>query len=139
MVALTRKELKVNQVPVMQAIDLVQRSPFDGSVIVRLACRRLRELNDDDRALLFKCCWDHVVAECVSCRQGFRQHELAADLFKHRTHLCPRCRTDLTGSIREHLSACGLLRRRCAEEPRAHETHETSGSVDALSGQSLAT
>ena len=51
-------------------------------------------------------CFDHVVAECCRCRQSFRQHELAADLLEHRTHLCPRCRADLTANIREHFFTC---------------------------------
>ncbi len=82
---------------------------FDDSQIVHLDCRRPFELNYEERALLFMFCWGHPVAACVSCSQSFRQHELAADLFDHRTHLCPRCRTDLTVSIREHLFACALV------------------------------
>ena len=54
-------------------------------------------------------CWGHAVAACASCGRGFRQHELATDLFGHRTHLCPGCRVDLTASIREHLFACALV------------------------------
>jgi hypothetical protein len=79
---------------------------FAGDQIVHLDCRRPRELNHEERALLFRFCWDHVVAECGTCRQSFRQHELAADLLEHRTHLCPRCRADLTANMREHLFAC---------------------------------
>lgn len=82
---------------------------LDGNQIVHLDCRRPRELNYEERALLFKFCWDHVVTECAACRLRFRQHELAADFFEHRSHLCPRCRVDLTENIREHLFACALV------------------------------
>jgi DNA-directed RNA polymerase subunit RPC12/RpoP len=82
---------------------------FDAKQIVHLDCRRPRELNHEERALLFRFCWDHVVAECGACRQRFRRDELAADLSAHRTHQCPRCRADLTVNIREHLFSCALV------------------------------
>ena len=82
---------------------------FDDSQIVHLDCRRPFELNYEERALLFMFCWGHPVAVCSACDQNFRQHELATDLFDHRTHLCPRCRMDLTVTIREHLFACALV------------------------------
>lgn len=82
---------------------------FDGNQIVHFDCRRPHELNDEERAVLFKFCSEHAVAECGECHQSFRQHELTADLFDHRTHLCPRCRIDLTANIREHLFACAFV------------------------------
>jgi hypothetical protein len=33
----------------------------------------------------------HAVADCRSCAEGFRKHELATDLSGNLTHLCPRC------------------------------------------------
>jgi hypothetical protein len=84
--------------------------------------RRRRGLSPEERALLFKFCFDHAVAECASCSQDFRQHELGADLRGNRTNLCPRCRMDLTERLREHLYNCLMLPgevRRKAREARA--------------------
>jgi hypothetical protein len=35
--------------------------------------------------------------------------ELAADLLRGRTHLCPRCRRDLTDVVRTDLYGCAVL------------------------------
>ena len=93
----------------IQSINSNDTIVFDENQIVHLDCRRPFELNYEERALLFMFCWGHPVAGCTACGQSFRQHELATDLFDHRTHLCPRCRTDLTVNIREHLFACSLV------------------------------
>jgi len=53
----------------------------------------------------------HAVADRRPCAEGFPQHELATDLSGNHTHLCPRCRADLTDSIRAHLYACARLPR----------------------------
>lgn len=82
---------------------------FNGNRIFHLDCDRPRELNYEERALLYQFCWDHAVAECGACGLRFRQHELAADLFGHRSHLCPKCRADLTPALRSHLLACVLV------------------------------
>src|SRR5262245_29220987 len=82
---------------------------FDGNRIVHLDCDRPRELNYEERVLLYQFCWEHAVAECGACRLRFRQHELAADLFGHRNHLCPKCRADLTPWLRLHLYECVLV------------------------------
>ena len=82
---------------------------FDGDRILHLDCDRPRELNHEERVLLYQFCWDHAVAECGVCHLRYRQHELAADLFGHRNHLCPKCRADLTPSLRSHLYDCGLV------------------------------
>ena len=74
-----------------------------------LDCWRPRELNYEERALLCKFCWDHDVAACVTCGRSYRQHKLAADLSGPRVHLCPRCRTDLTASMRSHLYTCAFV------------------------------
>jgi hypothetical protein len=82
---------------------------FDGNRVVHLDCERPRGLSREERALLFKYCFDHAVVACPPCAQDFRQNELAADLVGNRTHLCPRCRMDLTERVREHLYGCALL------------------------------
>ena len=50
---------------------------FEGDTIAHLDCRRPRDLNSEERALLFKYCFDHVVAACDWCAKSYRQHELA--------------------------------------------------------------
>src|SRR5262249_35003079 len=72
-------------------------------------CRRPRDLGSEERALLFKYCFDHAVAECQRCSKSYRRHELAADLMSSRTLLCPTCRADLTDAVRAHLSGCAML------------------------------
>jgi hypothetical protein len=73
---------------------------LDSDQIMHLNCRRPRELSQ-------------AVADCRPCAEGFRQHELATDLSGNLTHLCPRCRADLTDSIRGHLYACARLPGQC--------------------------
>src|SRR5438128_7871814 len=63
-------------------------------------------LMPEERALLFRACCDHPVAKCRRCRCSFRMTELAADLFQGLSHLCPRCRIDLTDAAGEHLLSC---------------------------------
>ena len=85
-----------------------------------LDCKRPHTLTAEERALLFVYCSDHYVAHCLGCDIRFRMTELAADpLYSRRTNLCPRCRRDLTESVRAHLYGCALLpaevRRRAQE------------------------
>jgi len=117
---------------------------FDGARVVHLDCRRPCELNYEERAVLFKFCWEHAVVECAGCRRSFRQHELGADLFAHRSHLCPCCRLDLTSNIREHLLGCALVPtevRWRAEDVRAaarrllKQRHQLPEEADALKRQ----
>ena len=78
-------------------------------VVTHVDCRRPRDLSPEERLILFRYCWDHAVAKCVACSGSFRQGELGGDLLGHRVHLCPRCRVDLTESVRGHLYSCGML------------------------------
>ncbi len=76
-------------------------------------------LMPEERALLFRACWDHPVAKCRRCRCSFRT-ELAADLFQRLSHLRPRCRIDLTDAAGEHLLSCAAAttlaaQRACAD------------------------
>jgi hypothetical protein len=102
----------MNQQKCPQCLQLVTPDDalaFDTDEIVHLDCRRPRELSPEERALLFQYCWDHAVAHCPKCWEDFRQTELAADFFACRSHLCPRCRMDLTGRVREHIYNCSSL------------------------------
>jgi hypothetical protein len=82
---------------------------FDGNRIVHLDCQRPRKLSPEERVLLFRYCFGHVVAQCVACGCSFRQSEFVTDLLAQRTHLCPHCRVDLIGSVRAHLDGCTML------------------------------
>ncbi len=82
---------------------------FDGNVIAHLDCRKPRDLSHEERAILFKYCFSHAVAECPACSQSFRQQQLASDLMGNRTHLCPGCRADLSEAVRAHLYSCAML------------------------------
>lgn len=82
---------------------------FETERIVHIDCARPRDLSPEERAILFRYCWAHAVARCVACAQDFRQQELGADFLGHRAHICPRCRADLTESLRGHLYRCGAL------------------------------
>src|SRR5215468_10268963 len=74
-----------------------------------LDCARIEGLTPEERALLFVYCSDHEVAKCVPCDLQFRMMKLAADPLGGRANLCPRCRTDLTASLRAHVFSCPLL------------------------------
>src|SRR5262247_931877 len=82
---------------------------FEGDHIVHLDCGRPRTVSPEERALLFRHCFDHTVAECAACAQSYRQSELGSDLVSNRVHLCPNCRADLTESVRAHLYSCAML------------------------------
>jgi len=91
------------------------------ALVFQLDCQRPHHLSREERVLLFRYCWDHAVAKCSACDQSFRQHQLGADLLTHRAYLCPRCREDLTDSLRGHLYACATLPeeiRRCVHDAR---------------------
>src|SRR5262245_43351458 len=94
---------------------------LSGCSVAHLDCQRPRDLSREERILLFRYCWEHVVAKCVACDRSFKQHQLGVDLLAHRSYLCPRCRTDLTESLRGHLYSCAMLPdevRRRAQEAR---------------------
>ncbi len=61
-----------------------------------------------ERALIFRACWEHPVANCARCGGSFRSIELAVGTFVSFSTLCPTCRLDLTDSMREHLIACAV-------------------------------
>ena len=82
---------------------------LSGHFVVHLDCQRPRDLTPEERILLFRYCWEHVVAKCLACNASFRQHQLGGDLLAHRSYLCPRCRADLTESLRGHLYGCARL------------------------------
>jgi hypothetical protein len=125
-------------VQVISANDTVQLVPNGLS---HIDCHRPRDLSSEERALLFRYCWSHAAAKCIACAKDFRHQELAADLLGHRTNLCPRCRADLTESMRGHLYRCAMLpeevRRRAREARDAalklvKESHQAADRADGL-------
>lgn len=65
-------------------------------------------LSSTDRAIMIRSCHDHDVAFCDDCARSYRVHRLRVDWYQGKTELCPRCRADLSESIREHLRSCEL-------------------------------
>ncbi len=92
-----------------QPISLTDTIESSEGHLSHVDCQRPRILTTEERALLFIDCSDHAVASCVDCDLRFGLSELAADMLGSRTHLCPRCRKDLTASVREHLFGCATL------------------------------
>jgi hypothetical protein len=70
-----------------------------------------------------------------------QRHELASGLLDKRTHVCRRCGTDLTESIRHHLYGCAMLpaevreqaqRVRDAARRLVKESHQLSDRAEVL-------
>ena len=100
---------------------------FDGDHIAHLDCGRPRTVSPEERALLFRHCFDHAVAECATCIQSYRQFELGSDLVSNRVHLCPNCRADLSESVRAHLYSCAMLPEELRR--RLHAAREAVGKL----------
>jgi hypothetical protein len=83
----------------------------------------------EERRIIFQYCWERPVASCVPCHAEYRLTELAADPFRGLSHLCPRCRADLSASAREHLASCTALRVQ-AREIRGRAQDARQDSVD---------
>jgi len=90
-------------------ISLADMIELSAGRLSHLDCARARGLSPEERAMLFVYCSDHDVANCVPCDSSFRMAELGADLLGSRTNVCPRCRSDLTESVRAHLFSCVVL------------------------------
>ena len=82
---------------------------FSNGRLSHVDCRRHQTLTPTERSLVFVYCSEHPVARCPACDLRFRFEELAADFLAGRTNLCPRCRRDLTESVRAHLFTCVTL------------------------------
>jgi hypothetical protein len=124
-----------------QAISPEDTIHFSSDGMAHVDCRRPRDLRPVEHALLLRYCWKHAVGMCVACAKSFRPQELGADLLSHRANLCPRCRADLTESVRGHLYSCAMLPeevRRRAREARdtawrlIKQSHELSDHSDVL-------
>ena len=78
----------------------------------------------EERALLFRYCWNHAAAECSGYAKEYRITELATDLFGGQELLCPRCRANLIASVRAHFYNCSMLP--AAVRQRAREAREVA-------------
>src|SRR5262249_3483577 len=88
------------------ATDVVE--PYNGG-LSHVDCKRPQTLTPEERALVFVYCSAHLVAHWPACALRFSFGELAADPLGGRTNLCPRCRRDLTETVRTHLFGCVML------------------------------
>jgi len=114
---------------------------FGPAGLSHIDCRRPRTLSAEERALLFTYCLDHPIGKCVACAGDFKLPEMASDALGGRTLLCPRCRRELTESVRAHLYSCAILpeeiRRRAqamreAAQSLTKESRELRGTSDVL-------
>ncbi|MBI2218122.1 MAG: hypothetical protein HYU51_12570 [Candidatus Rokubacteria bacterium] len=65
-----------------------------------------RVLTETQRRVLYRRCFDHLVASCTHCERGYMLTELTSGLPEHRAHTCRQCRADLTPSLLDHLYRC---------------------------------
>jgi len=82
---------------------------FGPGRLSHLDCQQPRLLSAEERALLSAYCRDHPVGKCIACAGDFKLSELALDVLGFLRYLCPRCRRDLTDSVRTHLYGCAML------------------------------
>ena len=101
--------MQVNCSKCSRAIAVADVIESSAGRLSHLDCARAKGLTPEERALLVLFCSDHLVATCLACSLEFHRTEMSADPLGGRTHLCPRCRTDLTESVRGHLFSCGGL------------------------------
>lgn len=87
-------------------------------------CTRLSTLTPAECQLVFVYCFDHVVAECPACHASYRFGQLGSDPIGGRTNMCPRCRQDLTETVRAHLYNCGMAPAEVRR--RAHQVREAA-------------
>ena len=112
-----------------------------GDRLAHLDCRRPNIPSPEERALLFRYCWEHTVAECEQCAKSYRITELASDLFSGKELLCPQCRAELIGSVRAHVYGCAMLPAAVGERARdardaarrlVKHNHELKDTADVL-------
>jgi hypothetical protein len=75
-----------------------------------LTPRRIHDLSDSE--LLERLTSAHgCVVECETCASDHRVDELAVDALAAppRYFLCPLCRNDLVGAVRDHAETCRQL------------------------------
>jgi hypothetical protein len=101
--------MQVNCTKCCRSIALTDVIESSAGRLAHLDCARAQGLTPEERTLLFVYCSGHHVAKCLPCGLQFEMMQLAADPLGGRTNLCPRCRMDLTASVRAHLFSCSVL------------------------------
>lgn len=112
--------------------DVVESS--DGH-LSHVDCKRPNVLSPEERALVFVYCSAHIVAYCPACDLRLPFGELAADPLGGRTNLCPRCRRDLTETVRAHLFNCVTLPTEMRQ--RTREVREAAQKLIKRSQQAM--
>ena len=106
---------------------------FGPGRLSHLDCQQPRLLSAEERALLSAYCRDHPVGKCIACAGDFKLSELALDVLGFLRYLCPRCRRDLTDSVRTHLYGCAAAGRRAgargSPDGRTARTRRVRASV----------
>src|SRR5262245_56404522 len=93
-----------------QPIALTDIIESNNGQLSHIDCKRPQALTPEERALVFVYCSGHVVAQCPACDCQYRYTQLAADMVGGSgTNMCPRCRRELTESVRAHLFRCAML------------------------------
>src|SRR5206468_8511597 len=106
---------------------------FGPGRLFHLDCQQPRLLSAEERALLFTYCRDHPVGKCIACAGDFKLAELGLDVLGFLRYLCPRCRRDLTDSVRAHLYGCAMLPEEVRR--RAQAAREAAGELVKQSRQ----
>ena len=102
--------MQVNCMKCSQPIALSDAIRSDNGRLAHMDCQRPKVLTPEERALLFVCCSEHLVARCPACDIYYRYMELGADVLgSSRMNMCHRCRRDLTEAVRAHVFHCPML------------------------------
>jgi len=88
-------------------------------------------LGHDERMALVSYCRTHAVAVCPGCAEILKADEIAADIVLGKHDFCPRCRTDLTAVLRQHLTECTW--RRVQERETRERAREVRQQAQELS------
>ncbi|PYN73132.1 MAG: hypothetical protein DMD96_33460 [Candidatus Rokuibacteriota bacterium] len=120
---------------------------FGPDRLSHLDCQQPRILSAEERLLLFTYCRDHLMGKCIACAADFNLSDLALDVLGFLRYRCPRCRRDLTDSVRTHLYACAMLpsevRRRAqaareAARSLVKQSYQLAGAADVLTQEAEA-
>ena len=88
---------------------------------------RIGALSPEERVVLLRYCQDHTVAKCDRCELNLRLRNLGSELLGSLAHICPRCSSDLSESVRAHLDGCSALPD--AVRLGAREVREATGKL----------
>jgi hypothetical protein len=95
----------------LHAVFIATRRAWSYCTFAVLTPRRIHDLSDSELLERLAACADDCVVECATCATDYRVAGLAIDMFSTppRHFLCPLCRNDLVGVVRQHAETCRLL------------------------------